>query len=218
MDRKCFPFSQVLNVPSCGSSLVTSGLQKAPQSCVKSQSGSGYLNHFPWSLILRRHYAQKSYPVWFRGQSWPSTLRASALKCEYAKQSYKVLFFGGGRGASDWLISIHLSSVQPILSSVISSLLLNPFGEFLNFDIFSVPEFPFGTFFYSFYLSAKSSYLLNHYKQSLICLSILRATYKCLSTSSIIWLILGSVSIVHKWTFLLSRSNVLLCLMFTNFG
>ena len=98
MDRKCFPFSQVLNVPSCGSSLVTSGLQKAPQSCVKSQSGSGYLNHFPWSLILRRHYAQKSYPVWFRGQSWPSTLRASALKCEYAKQSYKVLFFGGGAG------------------------------------------------------------------------------------------------------------------------
>lgn len=148
-------------------------------------------------------------PVLLEHQLWNVNMPNNHTKC---------FFSGGGRGASDWLISIHLSSVQPILSSVISSLLLNPFGEFLNFDIFSVPEFPFGTFFYSFYLSAKSSYLLNHYKQSLICLSILRATYKCLSTSSIIWLILGSVSIVHKWTFLLSRSNVLLCLMFTNFG
>lgn len=74
-----------------------------------------------------------------------------------------MLFFGGV-GPSDWLISTDLSSIQLILSSVISSLLLSPFGEFLNFDIFSVPEFPFGTFLYSFYFSAKSSYLLNHYK------------------------------------------------------
>lgn len=56
-------------------------------------------------------------------------------------------FFLAGVGPSDWLISIDLSSIQLILSSVISSLLLSPFGEFVHFDIFSVPEFPFGTFF-----------------------------------------------------------------------
>ena len=142
--------------------LVTSGLQKAPQSCVKSQSGSGYLNHFLRSLILRRHYNQKSYTMWFRGQSWPSTLKSSAVKCEYAKQSYKVLFFGGG--GSFRLVNIYWSlfnSTDSFFCYFQSA--VEPIWWICTFWYIFSSGIPIWHIFYSFYFS-KSSYLLNHYK------------------------------------------------------
>lgn len=96
-----------------------------------------------YRVVQRAILAQYSY---LEHQLWNMSMPNNHTKC---------FFLGGGPFRFNFYWSLFHSA--EVLSSVISSLLLSPFGEFLNFDIFSVPEFPFGTFFYSFYFSAKSS-------------------------------------------------------------
>lgn len=81
---------------------------------------------FPMISDIKETFTQKSYPVSSEGNLGPVLLlRASALKYEYAKQSYKVLFLGGGPfrlvnfywslfNSTDSFICYFQSAVKPI--------------------------------------------------------------------------------------------------------